>query len=97
LRWSRESTSPSGEDDGPVIVRPARPPPTSSPARRFVDWNGLAHGIQRVDACRAPDGEPLSTELEDLNPYLSLDALDEAGRDAFVAATTRSPHGFLAG
>ncbi|MFI5798537.1 hypothetical protein [Streptomyces sp. NPDC051677] len=66
-------------------------------ARRFVDWNGLAHGIQRVDACRAPDGELLLMELEDLNPYLSLDALDEAGRDAFVAATTRSLHRFLAG
>ncbi|MFF8969999.1 hypothetical protein [Streptomyces sp. NPDC014995] len=66
-------------------------------ARRFVDWNGLAHGIQRVDACRAPDGELLLVELEDLNPYLSLDALDDAGRDAFVAAMTRSLHRFLAG
>ncbi|MFH9548140.1 hypothetical protein [Streptomyces sp. NPDC017435] len=66
-------------------------------ARRFVDWNGLAHGIQRVDACRAPDGELLLVELEDLNPYLSLDALDEAGRDAFVTATTRSLHRFLSG
>ncbi|MGW1777734.1 hypothetical protein ACWCQQ_01170 [Streptomyces sp. NPDC002143] len=66
-------------------------------ARRFVDWNGLAHGIQRVDACRAPDGELLLVELEDLNPYLSLDALDDAGRDAFVAATTRSLHRFLDG
>ncbi|MEW2046704.1 hypothetical protein [Streptomyces sp. NPDC005476] len=66
-------------------------------ARRFVDWNSLAHGIQRVDACRAPDGELLLVELEDLNPYLSLDALDEAGRDAFVTATTRSLHRFLSG
>ncbi|MFH0172456.1 hypothetical protein ACIA6D_03150 [Streptomyces cacaoi] len=66
-------------------------------ARRFIDWNGLAHGIQRVDACRAPDGELLLVELEDLNPYLSLDALDEDGQDAFVAATTRSLHRFLAG
>ncbi|MEU4876957.1 hypothetical protein [Streptomyces sp. NPDC021608] len=66
-------------------------------ARRFVDWNDLAHGIQRVDACRAPDGELLLVELEDLNPYLSLDALDDAGRDAFVAATIRSLRRFLAG
>ncbi|WP_406005302.1 hypothetical protein OG440_03325 [Streptomyces sp. NBC_00637] len=64
-------------------------------ARRFIDWNGLAHGVQRVDACRAPDGELLLVELEDLNPYLSLDALDEDGRDAFVAALTRSLHRFL--
>ncbi|MER7800688.1 hypothetical protein ABTX71_10190 [Streptomyces parvulus] len=55
-------------------------------ARRFIEWNGLDHGIQRVDACRAPDGELLLVELEDLNPYLSLDALDETGRDAFVGA-----------
>ncbi|MFG2576502.1 hypothetical protein [Streptomyces sp. NPDC048481] len=66
-------------------------------AHRFVDWNSLAHGIQRVDACRAPDGELLLVELEDLNPYLSLDALDDAGRDAFVAATIRSLRRFLAG
>lgn len=59
-------------------------------ARRFVDWNGLGHGIQRVDACRAPDGGLLLVELEDLNPYLSLDALPEEARDAFVAAFTAS-------
>lgn len=55
-------------------------------ARRFVEWNGVDHGIQRVDACRAPGGELLLVELEDLNPYLSLDALDEPTRDAFVTA-----------
>jgi hypothetical protein len=55
-------------------------------ARRFIEWNGVDHGIQRVDACRAPGGELLLVELEDLNPYLSLDALDEPARDAFVSA-----------
>ncbi|WP_121745460.1 hypothetical protein [Streptomyces sp. E2N166] len=55
-------------------------------ARRFIEWNGIDHGIQRVDACRAPGGELLLVELEDLNPYLSLDALDEAGRGSFVTA-----------
>ncbi|MEU0676481.1 hypothetical protein ABZ330_26965 [Streptomyces sp. NPDC006172] len=64
-------------------------------ARRFVDWNGLAHGVQRVDACRAPDGGLLLVELEDLNPYLSLDVLGEEARDSFVAALTRSLHRFL--
>jgi len=59
-------------------------------ARRFVDWNDLGHGIQRVDACRAPDGALLLVELEDLNPYLSLDALPEADRDAAVDAVTAS-------
>lgn len=65
-------------------------------ARRFIDWNSLGHGIQRVDACRAPDGALLLVELEDLNPYLSLDALDDRGRDAFVSAMKSSLHRFLA-
>ncbi|MBT2419416.1 hypothetical protein J7F01_33110 [Streptomyces sp. ISL-22] len=65
-------------------------------ARRFIEWNGLGHGIQRVDACRAPGGELLLVELEDLNPYLSLDALDDTRRDGFVAAMKASLHRFLA-
>ncbi|MEU7097032.1 hypothetical protein AB0A66_01560 [Streptomyces longwoodensis] len=64
-------------------------------ACRFIDWNGLRHGIQRVDACRAPDGGLLLVELEDLNPYLSLDALDEDRREAFVTAFAASLHRFL--
>ncbi len=54
-------------------------------ARRFVAWNALAHGIQRVDACRTREGELLLVEVEDHNPYLSLDLLDDATREAFVA------------
>ncbi|WP_353944666.1 hypothetical protein ABII15_25815 [Streptomyces sp. HUAS MG91] len=59
-------------------------------ARSFIDWNTLPYGIQRVDACRTREGELLLVELEDLNPYLSLDLVDEATRDAFVAAMTAS-------
>lgn len=59
-------------------------------ARTFVEWNTLPHGIQRVDACRAPGGELLLVELEDLNPYLSLDLVDEATREAFVTAMEAS-------
>ncbi|MFD5862567.1 ATP-grasp domain-containing protein [Streptomyces chartreusis] len=81
-RWQLEPYEPS---DGDLEF-----------ARRFVEWNGLGHGIQRVDACRAPGGELLLVELEDLNPYLSLDALDDAGRDAFVIAMKTSLHRFLA-
>jgi len=64
-------------------------------AQRFIDWNGIDHGIQRVDACRAPDGRLLLVELEDLNPYLSLEALDDTRRDAFVAALKASLHRFV--
>jgi hypothetical protein len=65
-------------------------------ARRFIDWNTLAHGIQRVDACRAPSGELLLVELEDLNPYLSLELLPEAVRESFVTALAGSLRSFLA-
>ncbi|MEU5327505.1 ATP-grasp domain-containing protein [Streptomyces parvus] len=54
-------------------------------ARRFIAWNTLDHGIQRVDACRTADGALLLVELEDLNPYLSLERVGEDVREAFVA------------
>ncbi|MER7722908.1 hypothetical protein [Streptomyces sp. NPDC096323] len=53
-------------------------------ARSFVEWNTLDHGIQRVDACRTAEGALLLVELEDLNPYLSLDRVAEPVREAFV-------------
>ncbi|WP_406061251.1 hypothetical protein OG462_26160 [Streptomyces sp. NBC_01077] len=81
-RWVLEPYEPTGDD--------------LAFARRFVDWNTLDHGIQRVDACRAPGGELLLVELEDLNPYLSLDRVPEETRDRFVAALTDSLHRFLA-
>ncbi|MEV3970347.1 hypothetical protein AB0K68_19705 [Streptomyces sp. NPDC050698] len=64
-------------------------------ARRFIDWNTLEHGIQRVDACRTQDGDLLLVELEDLNPYLSLDLLDDLTRDAFVTNVRDSLRRFL--
>ncbi|MEW1906147.1 hypothetical protein [Streptomyces sp. NPDC086147] len=64
-------------------------------ARRFIDWNTLDHGIQRVDACRTRDGGLLLVELEDLNPYLSLDRVPDRTRDGFVTAVTASLHRFL--
>ncbi|MEU2563536.1 hypothetical protein ABZ626_29995 [Streptomyces longispororuber] len=65
-------------------------------ARRFIAWNTLSHGIQRVDACRAPDGRLLLVELEDLNPYLSLEALGAREREAFAESLTASLRRFLA-
>lgn len=53
-------------------------------ARKFIDWNDIARGIQRVDACRTRDGELLLVELEDLNPYLSILDLDSQTRDKFI-------------
>ena len=54
-------------------------------AQRFVEWNDLTHGIQRVDACRvSATGELLLVEIEDLNPYLSLDVLSFEARGRFI-------------
>ena len=50
----------------------------------------IDHGIQRVDACRAPGGQLLLVELEDLNPYLSLDRLTPDEQDGFVSALVAS-------
>lgn len=66
-------------------------------AQRFVDWNTLDVGVQRVDACRTRDGGLLLVELEDLNPYLSLDLVDATTRSAFVAALVDSLHEVLDG
>lgn len=59
-------------------------------AKKFIDWNALDHGIQRVDTCRTQDGDLLLVELEDLNPYLSLDRTSDATRRRFVKAMTNS-------
>lgn len=53
-------------------------------AQKFIDWNNMKCGIQRVDACRTLNGELQLMELEDLNPYLSLLELDVGTREAFV-------------
>lgn len=78
-RWELEPYEPS-EDDVAF-------------ARRFVEWNDVRHGIQRVDACRTPAGGLLLLELEDLNPFLSLDRATAESREelvrAFVTAVER--------
>lgn len=76
VRWGLERYEPTEED--------------RAFAQRFVDWNAIDHGIQRVDACRTTSGELLLVEIEDWNPYLSLDLLDEAGRTAFIDAMAAS-------
>lgn len=52
-------------------------------AQKFISWNSMAHGIQRIDAARTRDGQLLLMEIEDINPYLSLDLLDERSRTNF--------------
>ncbi|MGG0848459.1 hypothetical protein [Peribacillus simplex] len=59
-------------------------------AQRFIEWNNLDWGIQRVDACRNEHGELLLVELEDLNPYLSLLELTDKTRQNFVKSLKKS-------
>lgn len=53
-------------------------------AKRFIKWNNIKNGIQRVDACRTQDDQLLLVELEDLNPYLSILETDEDTRKVFI-------------
>lgn len=50
----------------------------------FIKWNEMRRGITRVDACRLKDGSLLLVELEDLNPFLSIDLLSEKKRNLFI-------------
>lgn len=54
-------------------------------AQKFIDWNTIEKGIQRVDACKTQDNKLLLMELEDLNPYLSLFELKDDKRRNFVS------------
>ncbi|MGW6770186.1 hypothetical protein ACWGBX_07160 [Streptomyces sp. NPDC055037] len=75
-RWALEPYRPTEED--------------LAFAHRFIGWNSLDHGIQRVDACRTAEGDLLLVELEDLNPFLSLALAPDTARAAFVADMGRS-------
>jgi hypothetical protein len=81
-RWELERYEPTAED--------------LAFAQRFVDWNTIDHGIQRVDACRTQSGELLLVELEDLNPFLSLELTDDTTRASFVDRMAHSLTGLLA-
>ncbi len=81
-RWALETYEPSPDD---LVF-----------ARRFIELNTLEHGIQRVDAGRTRNGDLLLIELEDHNPFLSLDLLTEQVQEAFVAATIDSLLRFVA-
>ncbi len=59
-------------------------------ARKFVEWNDIDYGIQRIDACRLAGGDLLLMEIEDLNPYLSLDLLTDEVREKFVTSLSET-------
>lgn len=53
-------------------------------AEKFIEWNNIERGITRVDACRLKDNTLLLVELEDLNPFLSIELLPKEKRNEFV-------------
>lgn len=57
-------------------------------AEKFIRWNDIRNGIQRVDACRTKEGDLLLVELEDLNPYLSILSVKDATREKFLKDMT---------
>jgi hypothetical protein len=60
-------------------------------AARLMAWNGSSRGVVRVDGVReARTGELFLMEIEDYNPYLSLDLLDEAKREGFYDVLAHS-------
>lgn len=59
-------------------------------AYQFINWNSCKHGIQRVDACRTENGELLLMELEDYNPFLSLNLLNNSIKNDFLEAVCLS-------
>ena len=71
-RWQLQEYSPTSED--------------IAFADKFIQWNHMERGISRVDACRLQDGSLLLVELEDLNPFLSIDLLSEEKRNRFIVA-----------
>jgi len=70
-RWKMQVFTPSEKD---IVF-----------ARKFIDWNALPYGIQRIDALRTRDGELLLNEVEDFCPFLSLLDIPEELRNSFVA------------
>lgn len=59
-------------------------------ANKFIEWNNIDHGIQRIDACRDENGELLLVELEDLNPYLSVLELSSDVQEKFIKSLVKS-------
>ena len=75
-RWALEPYQPDAED--------------LEFADKFIAWNDIEHGIQRIDACRTQSGELLLMEVEDINPFLSIDQLAEVDRSQFITNVSKA-------
>ena len=60
-------------------------------AETLFKWNGPSRGVVRVDGVReSKTWRLLLMEVEDYNPYLSLDLLPQSKREEFVDILARS-------
>lgn len=53
-------------------------------AEKFIKWNNIQRGITRVDACRTKNNSLLLVELEDLNPFLSIELISDKKKEVFI-------------
>lgn len=59
-------------------------------AEKFVQWNNIPYGIQRIDAIKTKSGKLLLTEVEDIAEYLYLLDLDQLTREKIVGSVEES-------
>jgi hypothetical protein len=50
-------------------------------AMKFIKWNNMPYGLQRIDGCRTKAGDVLLMEVEDFMPMLCLADLSDSTRD----------------
>lgn len=85
--YSLVSAGPTGRWD----LKEYRPTETESQwAINFVNWNKLPFGLQRIDACRMPNGELYLMEIEDTMPYLSLEVLTPKTKEIVQTSLVKS-------
>ncbi len=64
-------------------------------AQKFVDWNTMSYGIQRVDVLRQANNTLLMNEIEDFCPYLYLEDLSKKTQTKFISSLINSLHYIL--
>lgn len=64
-------------------------------ARKFVSWNKLTRGIQRIDAIALKDNSLLLLEIEDDSPYFSLTEVNKKLLEKFLGKFGQSIKKYL--
>ena len=59
-------------------------------ATKFVEWNKMPYGLQRIDVALQADGKMLLLEIEDFSPFLSLQMLSPGLRAHVIETLAKS-------